>query len=233
LFVAVGLTACAGQGTIPGTEFPTRGESAGIKSAVRVAACDEGARCAISRIRLAKSDPSYAVATFYASNVGGVLAVLHHGKRRWKVISIGSAFVGCDAVDAAIRDDLALDCPDNRHDTGQQAAPPASSPPKGPAAPADPDSGRATDKHFVVDDLQIEDDGLGDIGGFARIRNVSSEALSLTFTFTFFQSGRIVGIAQGSGSEVAPGQTITAQLVSQAEMFYGQFDYQFQVDVEF
>jgi hypothetical protein len=92
---------------------------------------------------------------------------------------------------------------------------------------------RVGDKDFAVDDLQVKNDGLGNIGGIARLTNTSGQSLTVIFTFTFFQSGSIVGTAQGSANEVAPGQTITANLVSQDPMFSGSFKYQFQVDSEF
>jgi hypothetical protein len=100
------------------------------------------------------------------------------------------------------------------------------------APPAQPDT-RARDKDFVVDDLIVKDDGLGDIGGIARLTNTAATSLTMTFTFTFFQNGQIVGTATGSASDVAPGQTITANLLSQDPMFSGHFEYQFQVDTEF
>jgi hypothetical protein len=92
---------------------------------------------------------------------------------------------------------------------------------------------RPRDKDFVVNDLIIKDDGLGDIGGIARITNTASTSLTVTFTFTFFQNGQIVGTAQGSANDVAPGQTVTSTLVSQDPLISGQFQYQFQVDTEF
>lgn len=78
-----------------------------------------------------------------------------------------------------------------------------------------PQHTRPGDKDFVVDDLIVKDDGLGNIGGIARLTNTASTSLTVTFTFTFFQSGRIVGTAEGSAEDVASGQTVTANLVSQ------------------
>jgi hypothetical protein len=101
------------------------------------------------------------------------------------------------------------------------------------SAPYDPYNGRPGDKHFAVYYVQVKDDGLGDIGGIARVKNVGSTPLSGTFTFTFFQGGTIVGTAQGSAQGVSPGQTVTVQLVSQDKMFAGRFRYQFQVDIEY
>ncbi len=107
---------------------------------------------------------------------------------------------------------------------------PAAPPPPAPPPPPPP---QAADKDFAVQVLQIQDDGLGDIGGIARITNTASTAKTATFTFTFFQGGQIVGTAEGSADAVAPGQTVTVQLVSQSPMISGTFRYQFQVDTEF
>lgn len=96
-----------------------------------------------------------------------------------------------------------------------------------------PQNTRPRDKDFVVDDLIVKDDGLGDIGGIARLTNTSSTSLTVTFTFTFFQNGQIVGTAEGAANDVAPGQTVTANLVSQDPLMSGHFQYQFQVDTEF
>src|SRR5919197_5442187 len=49
------------------------------------------------------------------------------------------------------------------------APPPAPPPPAPPPAPPPPAT--AADKDFAVQTLQLQDDGLGDIGGIARITN--------------------------------------------------------------
>jgi ABC-type amino acid transport system permease subunit len=104
--------------------------------------------------------------------------------------------------------------------------------PPPPPPPAPPPPSGPSDKDFAVQALQIQDDGVGDIGGIARITNTASNALTGVFTFTFFQGGQVVGTAQGSAQSVAPGQTVTVQLVSQDRMISGSFRYQFQVDSE-
>jgi hypothetical protein len=111
------------------------------------------------------------------------------------------------------------------------APPPAPPPPAPPPAPPPPAT--AADKDFAVQTLQLQDDGLGDIGGIARITNTSSRTLSGSFTFTFFQGGHIVGTAIGVANDVAGGQTVTVDLSSQDPIFSGSFRYQFQVDTEF
>jgi hypothetical protein len=107
----------------------------------------------------------------------------------------------------------------------------AQPPPQPPPPPPPP--AEASDKHFSVESLQVKDNGLGDIGGIARVTNNSTESLTATFTFTFFQGSRIVGTAIGSASAVSPGQTVTVELASTDPMISGSFRYQFQVDVEF
>jgi hypothetical protein len=102
-----------------------------------------------------------------------------------------------------------------------------------PPPPPPPPPSQASDKDFAVQDLQIKDDGLGDIGGIARVTNTSSNSLTATFTFTFFQGSRIVGTAQGVANEVAAGQTVTVDLVSTSPIFSGSFRYEFQVDVQY
>lgn len=113
-----------------------------------------------------------------------------------------------------------------------RAQPPPTPPPR-PPPPASPPPAQAADKDFAVQTLQIRDDGLGDIGGIVRVTNTSAETLTATFTITFFQGGSVVGTAGGAANDVAPGQTVTVQLVSQDPIFSGNFRYQFQVDTEF
>jgi hypothetical protein len=103
-----------------------------------------------------------------------------------------------------------------------------------PPAPIDPYGGKIGDKHFAVEDLQLKDNGYGGIGGVARIKNVGSISLTLTYTFTFFQNDEIVGTARGCAANVAPGRTVTRLILSPRDkMIYGQFFYEFQVDSEF
>lgn len=99
-----------------------------------------------------------------------------------------------------------------------------------------PTTGKAQDKGIVVQDLQIKDDGLGDIGGFARLTNTLGHSVTITFTFTFFgSSGKAVATAEGSANDIGAGQTVTAQLLSQDSISSvpSSFKYQFQVDAEF
>jgi hypothetical protein len=211
---------------------PSRGDRLAITKVVR-GECPKGGKCVVSDIRFAKSDPTYATADIYDAKIGGAYVMLHEDGDRWRVISgPGSSDVGCDRAPKRIRLDLALDCQRDRKNGGAQSATPPPATVASPS-PADPYKGHPGDKHFAVYVLQVKDDGLGDIGGIARVKNVSSTSLTGTFTFTFFQSGQVIGTAQGSAQDVSPGQTVTVQLVSSDPMIVGRFRYQFQVDTEF
>lgn len=97
-------------------------------------------------------------------------------------------------------------------------------------------TGKAENKGFVVETLQIKDDGLGDIGGIARLKNTTASTLTITFTFTFFTTGgSVVGTATGDANDVAPGETVTVNLLSQDPIsrIPSSFKYQFQIDAEF
>ena len=97
-------------------------------------------------------------------------------------------------------------------------------------------TGKAQDKGFVVRTLQVKDDGLGDIGGIARLTNTTKRTLTIAFTFTFFKNaGSVVGTATGTANAVAPGETVTVNLLSQDRIsaLPPSFKYQFQVDAEF
>jgi hypothetical protein len=244
LILVVSVTACGSQraveapvtvtvtktGPSPVSAKPTGADRVAIRRAVHAAACPRGDKCEISNILFARSDLSYVRASVYDPKIGGALAVLHKGTR-WKVIGLGSSDIGCDNTPRRVRSELELVCTGDSSG-GQQAAPPPTAT-VSEFSPSDPYNGRPGDKHFAVYYLQVKDDGLGDIGGIARVKNVGSTSLSGTFTFTFFQGGKIVGTALGSAQEVSPGQTVTVQLVSQDNMFAGRFRYQFQVDIEF
>ena len=97
-------------------------------------------------------------------------------------------------------------------------------------------AGKASDKGIVVEELDVKNDGLGDIGGVARLKNTLSKTVTFTFTFTFFKSnGTVAGTAEGSADSVAPGQIVTVNLLSQDPIsgLPASFHYQFQVDAEF
>lgn len=152
--------------------------------------------------------------------------ILRLGK--WLAIGVGALIAIGFVADA-------LDGNDPSPTASSVAPPPPAVSSAPPAAPTQDASygGRLGDKHFALDDLQIKDDGLGDIGGVARITNVSDQPLTMTFTVSFFQNGQLVGSAIGSANDVAPGQTVTESVISQDPIINGPFKYQFQVDAEF
>lgn len=118
---------------------------------------------------------------------------------------------------------------------GFTPTPPSQSAPAAPTPKqtADPYGGKPGDKDFAVVELLPKDDGLGDIGGIIRVKNVGSTQLSALFEITFFKNGRTLGTAEGSAEAVAPGQTVTVDLVSQTPIFSGAYRYSFQVSSEF
>jgi hypothetical protein len=95
--------------------------------------------------------------------------------------------------------------------------------------------GKLGDKHFALQSLSVKDDGLGDIGGTARVTNVGAQPYTATYTITFFKprTSTVIGTAEGSAEDVQPGQTVTLQLVSQDPLPSTAFTYDFQVDTEF
>lgn len=102
---------------------------------------------------------------------------------------------------------------------------------KAPAPP--PTERKPADKSFRVETLNVEDDGLGDFGGTARVTNTASDEKSAIMTFTLFMGGKQVAVLQGAVDEVSPGQTVTVQLISSDDYRGGPFRYEFQVDNEF
>lgn len=205
LIAALVVTACGGHRAVvapvtvtvtktapsPVRAKPTSADRVAISRAVHAAACPKGDSCEITDIRFARSDSSYARASVYDPNINAGLAVLHRKDTRWKVIDLGTAYVGCDNTPRTVHRELVLVCPGEKSGS-QQAAPPPPTATVSEFSPSDPYSGRPGDKHFAVYYLQVKDDGLGDIGGIARVKNVGSQSLTGTFTFTFFQSGTIV-----------------------------------------
>jgi hypothetical protein len=216
---------------------PTRADRLAIRRVVHAAACPKAEKCEISDILFAKSDSSFARVSVYDPKIGSALAVVRRKGGSWKLVDLGSAYVGCDNTPRAIHRELVLVCPGEKSGTTQAEPPPLQtttvSATVSEFAPSDPYNGRPGDKHFAVYYLQVKNDGLGDIGGIARVKNVASTSLSGSFTFTFFQGGTIVGTAAGSAQGVSPGKTVSVQIVSQDKMFAGRFRYQFQVDIEY
>ncbi len=78
----------------------------------------------------------------------------------------------------------------------------------------------------------MRNNGLGDFGGRARITYTGDDpdGGTNTFTITVFKGGKDVASLLGSASEVPPGRTITADLVSTDKFVSGPYTYDFQKD---
>ncbi|MEV6212719.1 hypothetical protein [Kitasatospora sp. NPDC051914] len=81
-----------------------------------------------------------------------------------------------------------------------------------------------------VDSITVRDNGLGDFGGRARITYTGDnpDGGTNTFTITVFKDGKDVASLLGSASDVPPGGTITADLVSTDKFVPGPYAYDFQ-----
>jgi len=66
----------------------------------------------VEKITISSIDPTWAYATTSSPSAGGAQAVLHQTGGTWKVVSLGSAEVGCgDGVPAAVMTEFGLGCP--------------------------------------------------------------------------------------------------------------------------
>lgn len=122
------------------------------------------------------------------------------------------------------------------------AAPPAAAPPApqattqapapvAPVAPAAPS--KPNDKGWVLQSYETKDDGLGDFGGTARITNSNNSAKTGTFTLTLARNGAQVASLQGSAQSVAPGKTVTVELISQDKYSAAKATADFQTDISY
>ncbi|GAA1701821.1 hypothetical protein GCM10009765_59260 [Fodinicola feengrottensis] len=91
-----------------------------------------------------------------------------------------------------------------------------------------------TDKGWTILSLSLKDDGTGDFGGTARVRNDNGGTMSATFTLTVLKAGNPVASMQGASESVAAGQTVTVDWVSQDKYVGGAgFTTAFQCDSTF
>ncbi|WP_432505428.1 hypothetical protein [Kineococcus arenarius] len=68
---------------------------------------------AVTGVRTADSDPAWAAALLEPADPAALdpaTAVLHHAAGAWRVVSLGTAGVGCEEAPAAVVADLALPC---------------------------------------------------------------------------------------------------------------------------
>lgn len=114
---------------------------------------------------------------------------------------------------------------------GQQPTQPASAvptvaPSTSPAvkSPANP----LADKGWVVASYILKDDGTGNLGGSARVTNTASTARDLLGKLTVFKAGAQVGNLDLAAQGVAPGQTVTVDLVGTDKYTPGPYAVQFQ-----
>ena len=86
-----------------------------------------------------------------------------------------------------------------------------------------------------LDSIQVKNDGLGDLGGVARITYTGDDQSGgdNLFTVTLFKGKNMVGTLNGSASSVKPGTTATVQLISFNSDKYvpGPYKYDFQNDL--
>ncbi|CUU58186.1 hypothetical protein Ga0074812_11795 [Parafrankia irregularis] len=66
----------------------------------------------VQNIRISSIDSTWAYAGAYSPSAGGAQAVLHRTGDAWRLVSYGSAEVGCgEGVPAAVMTEFGLDCP--------------------------------------------------------------------------------------------------------------------------
>jgi hypothetical protein len=125
-------------------------------------------------------------------------------------------------------------------DTSQPTAdPPAATPQSDESSPepAQEQSNGPTSKlpqedgDWRLDSVRIKDDGLGDLGGTARIAYTgATEGGTNLFTIAVFKGGQEVAALTGSADDVSPGDAETVQLISTDKFVPGPYEYDFQTD---
>lgn len=99
------------------------------------------------------------------------------------------------------------------------------------AAPTGPEG--LTDDGWVVESFVYS----GTVGllfeADSRIRNDADTTRSAVYTFTLFDDETIVAMFLGNSIEVAPGDSVTATLISGDTFVEGEFSVDFQVDFSF
>lgn len=86
------------------------------------------------------------------------------------------------------------------------------------------------DGDWRLDSVQVKDDGLGSLGGTARITYTGgdSDGGDNVFTITLFKGKDVVGTLEGSATTVLPGSTATVQLISTDDFVGGPYKYDFE-----
>jgi hypothetical protein len=129
-----------------------------------------------------------------------------------------------ESAASALPEDEASEVVEEAEDAEEQA--PAAEEPAGKLPLEDGD--------WRLDQLRVEDDGLGDFGGTARITYTGDDPEGGTNIFTvtvFDKGGEFLGAMQGSAQEVKAGGTVSVQLVSTDKFVKGPYTYDFQNDL--
>jgi hypothetical protein len=84
-----------------------------------------------------------------------------------------------------------------------------------------------------LDSIQVKNDGLGDLGGVARVTYTGKDQTGgdNLFTVTLFKGKNVVGTLNGAANSVKPGTTVTVQLISADNYVGGPYKYDFQHDL--
>jgi hypothetical protein len=119
--------------------------------------------------------------------------------------------------------------------TPPKTSAPATSPPTTAASAAPQGKGAQPpieSGDWRLDSITVRDSGLGDFGGRTRITYTGDnpDGGNNTFTITVLKGGKDVASLKGSASDVPPGRTITADLISTDNFEAGPYTYDFQKD---
>jgi hypothetical protein len=84
-----------------------------------------------------------------------------------------------------------------------------------------------------LDSIQVKNDGIGDLGGVARVTYTGKDQTGgdNLFTVTLFKGKNVVGTLNGAANSVKPGTTGTVQLISADNYVGGPSKYDFQNDL--
>lgn len=157
------------------------------------------------------------------------------------------ALAGCGGTDSASSGasstpPAAAASPASAAPSSAAVAPPtpsaAPAPAMTPPAPAPAPSSAAAaaglaDKSFTAEPPVGVKDSFGTCSGIGRVTNTASEEKTAVVTYTVLKGGATVATPQGAAQGVAPGKTVSVQLISTGACGSGPFTYEFQVDTEF
>jgi hypothetical protein len=111
--------------------------------------------------------------------------------------------------------------------------PPTVPPTPAPTAPPRP-TNINTDKGYVMTSFQLKQpDVNGDFAATARIRNDNSGRETAVWRVSLFRGEQLLGSVEGSANGVAPGQTVTVDMVSQDKATSGVNRYEMQTEANY